>query len=48
MCIRDRYDIDATEIQRNDVLYTKFKHNRNPFIDIDGLADFLWGDLKTI
>ena len=27
------YDIDATEIQRNDVLYTKFKHNRNPFID---------------
>lgn len=34
------YDIDATEIQRNDVLYTKFKHNRN-------YACKIWGDTNA-
>ena len=41
------YDIDATEIQRNDVLYTKFKHNRNPFIDDRNYACKIWGDTNV-
>lgn len=41
------YDIDATEIQRNDILYTKFKHNRNPFIDDRNYACKIWGDTNT-
>ncbi len=41
------YDIDATEIQRNDVLYTKFKHNRNPFIDNRNYACKIWGDTNA-
>lgn len=41
------YDIDATEIQRNDVLYTKFKHNRNPFIDDRNYACKIWGDTNA-
>lgn len=41
------YDIDATEIQRNDVLYTKFKHNRNPFIDDRNYAYKIWGDTNA-
>lgn len=42
-----KYDIDATEIQRNDVLYTKFKHNRNPFIDDRNYACKIWGDTNV-
>lgn len=41
------YDVDATEIQRNDVLYTKFKHNRNPFIDDRNYACKIWGDTNA-
>lgn len=41
------YDIDATEIQRNDILYTKFKHNRNPFIDDRNYACKIWGDTNA-
>lgn len=41
------YDIDATEIQRNYVLYTKFKHNRNPFIDDRNYACKIWGDTNA-
>lgn len=41
------YDIDATEIQRNDVLYAKFKHNRNPFIDDRNYACKIWGDTNA-
>ena len=41
------YDIDATEIQRNDVLYTNFKHNRNPFIDDRNYACKIWGDTNA-
>ena len=41
------YDIDATEIQRNDVLYTKFKHNRNPFIDDRNYACKIWGNTNA-
>lgn len=41
------YNIDATEIQRNDVLYTKFKHNRNPFIDDRNYACKIWGDTNA-
>ena len=41
------YDIDATETQRNDVLYTKFKHNRNPFIDDRNYACKIWGDTNA-
>lgn len=38
------YDIDDTEILRNDVLYNKFNHCRNPFIDNRDLACQIWGD----
>ena len=41
------YDIDATEIQRNDVLYTKFKHNINTFIDDRNYACKIWGDTNA-
>ncbi len=41
------YDIDETEITRNEVLYTKFKHCRNPFIDNRDLACRIFGDTNS-
>lgn len=41
------YDIDATEIQRNDVLYTKFKHNRNPLSMIE-ITPVKFGAIQTL
>ena len=35
---------DSWEIQRNDLLYTNFTNNRNPFIDYPDWADYIWGD----
>jgi endonuclease I len=36
--------VDNLEITRNDVIYTEFQHNRNPFIDypewVDQINDF--------
>lgn len=42
-----QYDIDATETYRNEVLYTKFKHCRNPFIDNRLLAVKIWGNYNA-
>lgn len=41
------YDIDETEIIRNDVLYEEYNHCRNPFIDNRDLACSIWGDTST-
>lgn len=41
------YDIDETEITRNEVLYTKFNHCRNPFIDNRDLACRIFGDTNS-
>lgn len=38
------YDIDQTEIQRNNVLFDKYKHCRNPFIDDRNFACKIWGE----
>ena len=35
---------DEWEIHRNDILYTNFTNNRNPFIDYPEWADYIWGD----
>lgn len=34
---------DAYEINRNNLLYTNFTNNRNPFIDFPQWADYIWG-----
>lgn len=35
---------DAYEIHRNNLLYTNFTNNRNPFIDFPEWADYIWGN----
>ena len=35
--------VDAYEVHRNNLLYTNFTNNRNPFIDFPEWADFIWG-----
>jgi len=32
------------ERNRNEIIYTQFQHNRNPFIDIPELAEYIWGN----
>lgn len=39
--------VSAKERARNDVIYSNFQHNRNPFIDIPSLAEYVWGDSTT-
>ena len=39
---------DEYEIHRNDLLYTNFTNNRNPFIDFPDWADYIWGDKKNV
>ena len=34
---------DEFEIHRNNLLYTNFTNNRNPFIDFPEWADYVWG-----
>lgn len=34
---------DEFEIHRNNLLYTNFTNNRNPFIDFPEWADYIWG-----
>jgi len=36
--------VSAKEIARNDSIYQLFQHNRNPYIDIPSLAEYVWGD----
>ena len=35
--------VSQKEIDRNEVIYSRFQHNRNPFIDCPELVDFLFG-----
>lgn len=35
--------VSQKEIDRNDVVYS-YQNNRNPFIDIPSLAEYIWGD----
>lgn len=42
-----KYDIDASEIQRNDILFEKYKTNRNPFIDDRNYACKIWGQTNS-
>ena len=35
--------VDQYEIHRNNLLYTNYTNNRNPFIDFPEWADFIWG-----
>ena len=35
--------VDQYEIHRNNLLYTNFTNNRNPFIDFPEWVDYIWG-----
>ena len=35
--------VDEWEIHRNNLLYTNYTNNRNPFIDFPEWVDFIWG-----
>ena len=35
--------VDEFEIHRNNLLYTNFTNNRNPFIDFPEWVDYIWG-----
>ena len=35
--------VDQYEIHRNNLLYTNFTNNRNPFVDFPEWVDFIWG-----
>lgn len=39
--------VSQKEILRNDAVY-KAQNNRNPFIDLPDLADYIWGDRKNL
>lgn len=38
--------VDEYEIHRNNLLYTNFTNNRNPFIDFPEWADYIWGTVS--
>lgn len=38
--------VDSYEIHRNNLLYTNYTNNRNPFIDFPEWADFIWGSVS--
>ena len=38
--------VDEYEIHRNNLLYTNYTNNRNPFIDYPEWADFIWGSVN--
>lgn len=38
--------VDEYEIHRNNLLYTNYTNNRNPFIDFPEWADFIWGTVS--
>lgn len=38
--------VDEYEIHRNNLIYTNFQHNRNPFIDFPEWVDVIWGEGK--
>ena len=38
--------VDEYEIHRNNLLYTNYTNNRNPFIDFPEWADYIWGSVN--
>jgi hypothetical protein len=36
--------VSQKEIDRNNVIYTSYQHNRNPYIDRPELAEYIWGN----
>ena len=38
--------VDEYEIHRNNLLYTNFTNNRNPFIDFPEWANYIWGSVN--
>ncbi len=36
--------VDDWERNRNDIIYTNYQLNRNPFIDLPDLAEYIWGN----
>ena len=36
--------VSEKEINRNDIIYADYQHNRNPFIDYPELAEYIWGN----
>jgi len=39
-------EVTLGEYKHNDTIYTKYQHNRNPFIDYPELVDYVYGDKK--
>ncbi|MCK5774814.1 MAG: endonuclease [Bacteroidales bacterium] len=37
--------VSAFEMNRNDIIFNDYQHNRNPFIDYPGLADYIYGSM---
>ncbi|MBN1650821.1 MAG: endonuclease [Bacteroidales bacterium] len=40
--------VDDWERNRNDIIYTQFQHNRNPYIDHPELIEYIWGNNKGL
>jgi len=41
----NRFDpVSEWERNRNEIIFNQFQHNRNPFIDIPELAEYIWGN----
>ena len=38
--------VDSFEIHRNNLLYTNYTNNRNPFIDFPEWVDYIWGTVN--
>lgn len=38
--------VDSYEIHRNNLLYTNYTNNRNPFIDFPDWVDYIWGTVE--
>lgn len=36
--------VSTKEINRNEVIYSQYQHNRNPYIDEPRLVEYIWGD----
>lgn len=36
--------VSGKETDRNNIIYSRLQHNRNPFIDHPELAEYVWGD----
>ena len=40
--------VSKKETDRNNMVYSEYQHNRNPFIDYPQLAEHIWGNLKDM